>query len=181
MDRTNLFLMAVQTAHLARCSSPDYRTLSATRRAVEAIELLKSAQEIVRWIPDSVCPFAAARSFMEWHWAPQFRENSPNWLADSFHEINDDNLVAIVGRHGHNWARTSDVVATYLDQAGFQDRPDCKDFLSDDRHDNIEATIAVRIVDRLRQYVERGALLGEGNWGTPPAHPRHTRLKCRDT
>jgi hypothetical protein len=180
MDRTNIFLVAVQTAHLARCSSPNYRTLSETRRAVEAIELLRSAHEIVRWTPRSVCPFDAALAFMEWHWSPQFRENAPNWLADCFHEISAEQLVAIVARDTGDWTRTSDVIAVYLDETKFRDRSDCKDFLSDDRYGNNEATIAERVVDRLRELVELGVLLGEGNWGPPPAHPQHTRLKCPD-
>ena len=115
---------------------------------------------------------------MKWHWAPDFRENAPQWMADCHHEISDEELMGIVNRNGQEWITTSEVVAEYLDKSGYKDRSDLRDFLSDDRYGHLDATLAQRVVDRLRQMVDRKDLIGEGNWGMPPAHPRFTRLKC---
>lgn len=86
MDRVSQFMLAVQTGILAECSAPSYRTVSDRRRGIDSVELLRRAHQLAPSIPDDVCPFDAALSFLKWIRNPDTQSNAPRWLQDFLRE-----------------------------------------------------------------------------------------------
>ena len=90
--------------------------------------------------------------------------------------ISKELLISLVDRADGGPARTAEIIRLSLEEAGLADETALK-YLSTDAHDHLRSPVVDQVYSTLQALVVRGVLEGEGNWGTPPAHPQHTSVR----
>ena len=173
------FVECVKVGLIGGMTSPDYRTLSSTRRAYDSVAALERAFRVRNFIPEHLPPAEAARQFLEWELVARREGATRGWLVPAAIKLTEEYLRQFLSR---DWHRTSSVIERFFRHVEFEISE--ADFMSL-QVDALETTALVNLMEEdLRFLIGEGVIEGEGNWGTPPehpaAHPLYTRIRLAE-